>query len=170
MAVMALAMESGYVYLQSGRSSWLWQVHKSKFCSSHNMTTMECFYEPRSSCSLNDALGPAANEPMEVIANKYPAVHDSNFKVLPNGSLALPSPIANSARVVILHHTGGGSATRFVPSVMKSILDCSPVADELGYYWWRAVSTAYFLRPNQRTLQYLEQFRTIELDPSDGEK
>lgn len=169
MAGLALAMEMGFVYLQSARTQMLWQVRKSSFCSGRNQSTMECFYEPWSSCTLKDALGSAAEDSMEDIAKRFPAIRDDGFLVLPNGTLSMPSILEENARVVILHHTGHVvSASRFVPSVMKPILACSPVAATHEYYWWRAVSAAYYLRPNKPTLEYMATFRTLDLKPAEA--
>jgi hypothetical protein len=34
------------------------------------------------------------------------------------------------------------------------------------YYWWRAVSASYFMRPNKPTLKLLSKYRTLPIKPS----
>ena len=46
---------------------------------------------------------------------------------------------------------------------MKDILRCSPMKRKFWYYWWRAVSATYLLRPNAATLQWLASHRTLPL-------
>ena len=38
-----------------------------------------------------------------------------------------------------------------VPPHFKELLKASPIAPERWYYWWRAQSAAYVVRPNART-------------------
>ncbi len=56
---------------------------------------------------------------------------------------------ADPHRVIMVHI---GSGYFFEPSVLRDVLDCLPMNH---YYWWRAVSTAFLLRPNDVTLTWL---------------
>lgn len=38
-----------------------------------------------------------------------------------------------------------------VPPQLKSLLEASPIRPNRWYYWWRAQSAAYIVRPNART-------------------
>ena len=51
----------------------------------------------------------------------------------------------------------------FVPESLEGILRCSPVKREHWFYWWRAVSASYFLRPNSATYSWLERHRSLSL-------
>eukprot|EP00607_Mallomonas_marina_P003583 CAMPEP_0182439738 /NCGR_PEP_ID=MMETSP1167-20130531/86616_1 /TAXON_ID=2988 /ORGANISM="Mallomonas Sp, Strain CCMP3275" /LENGTH=302 /DNA_ID=CAMNT_0024633499 /DNA_START=499 /DNA_END=1404 /DNA_ORIENTATION=- len=130
---------------------------------------MECFYEPWSSCTVTDAVGAdLAGLGMEAIARLFPAVRDDGFIVHPNGTLTPPLPL-DSYRVVVLHHTGHNvRASKFIPSVLQPLLSCSPVDKGKEYYWWRAVSAAYYLRPNRATLDFISTFRSLSLSSEEG--
>ena len=51
-----------------------------------------------------------------------------------------------------------GDAPEMFPPQLDALLECSPVIQKK--YWWRAVSAAYLLRPNARTLQLMDQHRS----------
>ena len=38
-----------------------------------------------------------------------------------------------------------------VPPQLKSLLEASPISPNRWYYWWRAQSASYIVRPNART-------------------
>ena len=65
--------------------------------------------------------------------------------------------------------TGFGDTHQFVPRTLRRIFDCSPMEPSFGYYWWRAIATAYLLRPNTPTLNVLSNLGTLPLhDSSNG--
>ena len=49
-----------------------------------------------------------------------------------------------------------------VPVPMQAFADhCLQMQPQFRYYWWRAVSVAYLIRPNERTLRWLEEQRAL---------
>ena len=54
---------------------------------------------------------------------------------------------------------------KHLPSPLTLFLSSSTIRPEKHFYWWRAVSTAYIIRPNARTLQAIEE-RKRKIFPS----
>jgi hypothetical protein len=52
-----------------------------------------------------------------------------------------------------------------IPKRFQELLDCSPMKKEQRYYWWRAITATYLLRPNAATLAELRKYRTLPLGP-----
>jgi hypothetical protein len=102
------------------------------------------------------------------ISQFFTGILDEKFTLDANGILLKPQSFDEKVRVMVLHHTGHFAVSRFVPSVMRPLLTCSPVVKEHWYYWWRAVTTAYYLRPNKQTLEYMATFRTLDFNPTEG--
>lgn len=44
-----------------------------------------------------------------------------------------------------------------VPVMFHSLMEQTLIPTERRYFWWRAQSTAYTLRPNERTLAELQR-------------
>lgn len=45
---------------------------------------------------------------------------------------------------------------RAIPAAFHGLLEASVIRPELYYYWWRAQSATYLVRPNERTLREME--------------
>jgi len=58
---------------------------------------------------------------------------------------------------------------KFVPNDFKYILDCAEVGQRgYGFWWWRAISATYLLRPNQPTLKLLQEHEDPVLKELNG--
>eukprot|EP01041_Mallomonas_annulata_P006580 gene6580-13310_t len=171
-AGLALALDLGRVYIANpegpvhiGLLDNTWQT-RNPFCRSQNKLTLECYYEPWSSCSYKDALTGG----MHVKHPNMLRLHDQDFKLRNDRNETLPQHIIDKIgdrRTIVYVHTGfGDSSHMLVPRPMKHLLHCSPMSPRFDYYWWRAVSAAYILRPNAATLDKLDSLRKVVLGDS----
>eukprot|EP01042_Synura_sphagnicola_P033771 gene33771-43342_t len=55
-----------------------------------------------------------------------------------------------------------------VPHSFKPLLQCSPIKQEFHYYWWRAISTAYLVRPNAAVIEWIKKHGMQEYDKTDN--
>jgi hypothetical protein len=51
----------------------------------------------------------------------------------------------------------------YTPQIFFQYLDCTPLPRFWYFLWWRGISITYFLRPNERTLAWLEANRDQSL-------
>lgn len=177
-AGLGFAMDLDRVYLQNPFSSsatkWEWDV---PFCKEHSPSSIDidCYYEPWSSCTIFDALGPNATTILSAIAShRYrdipaTAEHLIDHLYLPEGIRHIQDLtqyqidkliVANSAqnekssRVLIIGQIQLFQQG-FVPRVFRSLLECSPVSLPVYYYWWRAISVTYVTRPKDVVVTWL---------------
>lgn len=101
-------------------------------------TLDECYFEPLSSCTILDALGDAQELNIETYTNNSARVLRS--AVMPMGSNLLP---------FLMNDT---------PLMFHSLLKSGSVSSKF-YYWWRAQSSAYLIRPTLRTVRELDRRR-----------
>ena len=78
--------------------------------------------------------------------------------------LNLPSrSLSPSSQVLALDIGPMIEMRKFVPSIFRQkpslLLPCSPLLPGYEHFWWRAIAAAYFLRPNEYTLNRLEEFK-----------
>ena len=55
-----------------------------------------------------------------------------------------------------------------IPHSLNHVLECSPMRVDNKFYWWRAVSSAFLLRPNEDTLALLRKHHDLDLSPTDN--
>jgi hypothetical protein len=156
-SILALALEMGRVYLQNPivPDIMKWESD-NQHCRSQNKTNLECYYEPWSSCTVLDALGPDAitilhRGPIRGIEwNDSPstALHDPKFKKTFLNEY-------EQDQVVMMQSLAIGSS--LLPSSFVPLLRCSPMKSTVFHYWWRAVSITYLMRPNSYALEWIEK-------------
>ena len=156
---LAIAMELGRVYLQHPDGDNIFWETDNAHCKGQNKNTLDCYYHPWSSCSIKDAVDAQHND-----VNTFKITHPSDFNEIFNDPVTrerFQSRIANFKALNLVFTTGGGiyQARRFVPSSVRPIINCSPMQHNLGFYWWRAVSATFLLRPNNATLDALAKYR-----------
>jgi hypothetical protein len=169
-AILGLAMEMGRVYLQNPLVPDLmrWEMD-NPHCRSQNKTNLECYYEPWTSCTVFDALGPNAmailrqdhlnQGPFPTIQwkNAPPtALHDPKFKEsflkqYQRDKVIRMSPMASIKYGVI-------------PSTFLPLLNCSPMNPAHLHYWWRAVSVTFIMRPNRYALGWIKSNQLTHFD------
>jgi hypothetical protein len=169
-AILGLAMEMGRVYLQNPLVPDLqrWEMD-NHHCRSQNKTNLECYYEPWSSCTVFDAFGPDA---MAILRRNH------------LGQQTLPTIQWNHAPATALHDPKNKEAflkqyvrdkvirmnpmasIKFgvVPSSFMPLLNCSPMNPLHFYYWWRAVSMTFVLRPNPYALGWMKSNQLTHFD------
>jgi len=164
---LALALELGRVYMmipdamQSGIATKMdsanrWQVD-NPHCRKQNNTNLDCFFEPWSSCTFEDA------------------IKGTSLKNLRGKGLLVPYNEINkdrakyeSLRTVIAHLSP--EVQDFIPSQLRKLVECSPFSPNKYRYWWRSISVAYLLRPNPATLQLFQLHRRDREQMFDREK
>lgn len=52
-----------------------------------------------------------------------------------------------------------------IPDILDSIVDGSPLKDSVKFYWWRAQSMTYFLRPTSKFIDRISQNRNLVYSP-----
>jgi len=168
---LAIAMELGRVYLQHPDGDNIFWETNNAHCKSQKKATLECYYEPFSSCTIQDAVDSQHRD-----VNAFKVTHPSDFNSIfddPEALNRVLKLISSQKALNLVYTVGGGAyqAKKFVPTAVKPIIDCSPMQRNLYFYWWRAVSATYLLRPNAPTLNALKTFRdTPALSLSDKEQ
>lgn len=117
------------------------------YCTDHGADTIDsCYFEPISSCSIQEAMeGRRWEEHAEI------------------PWLDAESYARNEARVLKYdcERSGALFLIRSTPVMFHELMQKGNVS--IGaYYWWRAQGVAYIVRPNERTLREIE-CRRIEL-------
>ena len=178
-ALLGLAISLGRVFLQYPiiHRSLSWQINNS-FCSSQNLKrkslNLECYYEPWSSCTIYDALGPDALKIIKRGKSLTPLAMDTNQRKLileniQNYQKLLPiiNDLINKYKnhKIIIATKSDFFYHGFIPLQFYSLLECSPMKESYYYYWWRAISVTYLLRPNLLTKKVLDEKRLLIFGP-----
>jgi hypothetical protein len=173
-SALGVAMNMGRVYLQNTESfeTVEWEFSNSH-CQTQNKTNLECYYEPWSSCTIFDALGPNA---VSILRNaremNYPEDHaqipsfmwtgDIHQMENPNVLQAFNKKFENNKVVTLKNMARLGNGG--LPNILLPIVQCSPMVSFANYYWWRAVSTSFTMRPNAATLNWMNSHALTEFD------
>eukprot|EP01041_Mallomonas_annulata_P009124 gene9124-18900_t len=195
-AILALAIQLGRVLIDSPYSIKrnVDIKENNSFCKRQGKRNKECFYEPWSKCSLDDAIGGrrrgeegrSINTLLEVFHGRNTNTNTDTHAVLSGGgggdissSIQLVNFTDDRIRTIMRDPTAAmirdwdrirtivldiplrqnHGFRKVIPSSMSDILRCSPMKPEHWTYWWRAMSTAYLLRPNVATRTWLHQQR-----------
>lgn len=109
-----------------------------QYCGDREPSFHTCYFEPISNCSLKDARAVLGVEAL-------------NYDGLTTVQL-LDADRPDEKVVKILQ---GPQHPHFYPPLFSTFLETSPINPDKFYYWWRAQSLAFLLRPNNRTLDEL---------------
>eukprot|EP01041_Mallomonas_annulata_P006284 gene6284-12725_t len=140
-----------------------WHVDNT-YCKEQNQTTMDCYFEPWSSCTIEDAL---RGRKIDSIPDIWLRQSERDWMRLVD-NYTLPSRLRKlSARYRTVIYINLGISSSFVPKQLRSILDCSNMIPDFSYYWWRAISATYLIRPNARTLQEINKYALLPIDHSE---
>ena len=136
-----------------------WQVD-THFCRDQNTNSLDCYYEPWSSCTLEDALrGKNIKSVPDLWFRSYE--YDQLYR---NGNRTLPTSFQKrNARHRTIQFINTATQMRFFPSKFRDLVACSPMRPDFDYYWWRAVATTYLMRPNRMTLLEIDKYRTLPI-------
>jgi hypothetical protein len=153
-AGLALAMSLGRVYVMlehQGDSSLNDKVHSlndfqinTEFCRKQGKLSLDCYYEPWSSCTLEDAL---QGTTLQTLRLQGLHMNFMDIKRRPH----------DRERALIVQLSP--ELIDDIPPQLAQVVACSPMDVSKYKYWWRAVSAAYLLRPNEPTRQLIMQHR-----------
>ena len=148
---LALSMNRVYVMLPDQMGSTMndkmHSINKFQvdidFCRNQSHLNLECYYEPWSNCTIKDALHGAS---VQALRNAGLHMDFNKFTELDRPERALIVQLSSSSHNVI-------------PAALEQIVECSPFNTGKYKYWWRALSTAYLMRPNEPTRQLIMRHR-----------
>lgn len=130
-----------------------WQT-RTPFCSDQNKITLECYFEPWTHCSINDAFDGDIKtvDDLRVLGKTY--ISDTDL----HNNHIIDSPY----KAILLESRA--DVPLVVPAQFENIYRCAPFDTHFNFYWWRAVSTAYLLRPSEPTLKKFQELGTLNLN------
>jgi len=173
---LAVAMKSGRVLLDATDRITSWETNTT-FCKTRNVLGKECYYEPWSSCTLEDAgLNSSQVDSVGAAYEKDIKNRKSEIKILKLSRTQMSNyihskhrgrlPAMNSVRTLVIPNVV--PFKELIPEPMKDILRNGPMKRRFWYYWWRAVSAAYIMRPNSRTKTWLTSHSTLSLKTNES--
>lgn len=129
------------------------------YCNQAQEHNWRCYYEPESSCSLEDVF-PGFNHSDPTTWS----LSEDNLEIF-HVHKAVEK---QKSRVLLLEtkdHAKEGA--HLIPKLIGPLMDCAKFTgrgeDDNAKKWWEAVAAAYLLRPNARTLALLQQLSTFDL-------
>lgn len=153
---LALAMNMNRVYIMfpdHGDSSLMSKMDSLNrfqvdidFCKKQKKTSLDCYYEPWSSCTIEDALQGTSLQGLRS-SNRHLFIHEVE-QLHKAGNATARAYIAQL-----------GDSSEILPHSLKHLYECSPFHKDKYRYWWRSVSAAYMVRPNEPTRQLIMQHR-----------
>jgi hypothetical protein len=160
---LALAMNMNRVFLMNPEGRPVnedrdnrWQVNNS-FCRNQNKTTLECYFEPWSSCNINDAMQKTTIEKLK--SDKENTFFSDTDIVIKNiGDIP--------AKTILIEHRA--DINNVMPFSLRNVFKCTQIRHYR--YWWRAVSASYFLRPNELTINLMNTYRSSDTLNFNSEK
>lgn len=122
-----------------------------KYCEGMD-TIDECYFEPLSSCTVLDAFGALeiSNENLKKFSQLNPDTYSKNSERVLQTSVKPLGDININLRTE-------------TPTMFHTLLQTGGIKEDF-YYWWRAQSTAYIVRPSLRTLRELGRRRKLVFD------
>lgn len=155
-----------------------------KHCKDQKVVGMDCFYEPWSSCSLQDTFRDKIIN-LKSLKAYYPGqlypVFIDDF-----GKKEILELLQDQVAIVLLFRRGLNAyrnhnyrskrkanynfdkIKKIIPSNVLKIIECSPMKADIYHYYWRAVSVTFFIRPNQPTLELMMKYSNNLIE--DGDK
>eukprot|EP01038_Epipyxis_sp_PR26KG_P014108 gene14108-18929_t len=160
-SVLALAMQLGRVFLLHPDGDNVFWEDKNPFCRGGKGVGLACYYTAVSKCTITDALFSLHGD-----VNSLPSVSMGDFQPAfdsSEGRLQIIEKYAavKSFNIILTYGNLRWNTHSFVPFQMIPLIKCSPMRDDNMYYWWRAVSATYLIRPNKRTLDFLTTFMNL---------
>lgn len=132
-----------------------WWTNNS-FCRLQGVHSLNCYYEQFTSCTDKDIYGEeegynrgkfiAESEGLPIDQKKYLSISEIYY----NNTWVLPQ------KTIVLSQVGVDVGRLFIPDAFIHILKCSPIPENFHFYWWRAISATYFMRPNKATRHLMQ--------------
>lgn len=152
---LALAMNMNRVFLMNPEGRPVneyrdnrWQVNNS-FCRKQNKNTLDCYFEPWSSCNINYAI---EGTTIEILKADKKNTYFSDTDIVKNNIGDIP------AKTILIEHRA--DINNVIPFSLRNVIQCTQIRH--FRYWWRAVSASYFLRPNDLTLNLMNKYRSSD--------
>jgi hypothetical protein len=154
-AGLALALSMNRVFIMfpdPGDSSLMDKMHSNNrfqvdidYCKNQGKgkTSLDCYFEPWSSCTIEDALKGTSLQTLRTAGLHVPFNEITTYD--------------RPERTIIVHLSP--ELRDKIPANLMHIMDCSPFNKMKYKYWWRSLSVAYLLRPNEPTRQLIAQHR-----------
>ena len=161
---LALAMNMGRVYIMfpDGQNQLTDKMHSNNrfqvdidFCRKQNKFSLECYYEPWTQCTIEDALKGSTIQQL-----RSDGLHLYDHELMKMGENA-------TAHTYIAQL---GDTSGIIPHALHDLYACSPFNPGKYHYWWRAVSAAFLMRPNEPTRQLIMKHRDDKEMVFDKEK
>jgi hypothetical protein len=153
---LAMAMNLGRVYVMfpdrgnSGLSDKMNSLNRfqvdTEYCRKQGKLSLECYFEPWSSCTIEDALRGATLQQLRVDGLH---LFDKEIQDL----------AANNNDTAHAYIAQLGDYSDTLPTALAPIFKCSPMDPSKYRYWWRSLSAAYLMRPNAPTRALIQQHR-----------
>lgn len=156
------ALKTGRVLLRRTKhasSAMMNYAFQFEYCNQAHEHNWRCYYEPESSCSLEDVFPGFNHSDPSTWSKSEEGVEVFNIR---------KSIESQTAHVLFLETNGNirGEA-HVIPKAIGPLVECAnfPSRDVSGSAkkWWEAVAVAYLLRPNSRTLTLMHQLSTFDL-------
>jgi hypothetical protein len=175
-AVLGVALDMDRIYLQNPivHSGVAWEF-ENPFCYKSGKKNLECYYRNYSTCSVFDALGPNAinilHQAVNNVKANQPFNHELYVTTIPSEWTGLPDKLAEIYRKaenfkVVLIRNPGWLKFGVLPQLFMPLLQCSPMKPDFFYYWWRAISMMFIMRPNDEALEWMRENQLAVLDQS----
>lgn len=150
---LAMAMNMGRVYVMfpdHGDSSLMAKMDSNNrfqvdidYCKKQGKLSLDCYYEPWSSCTIEDALK----------GTSLQGLRSSGLHLFAHEIVKLENPTARAYIVQL------GDSSEIMPTALQHLYACSPFKPDKYRYWWRSLSAAFMMRPNEPTRQLILQHR-----------
>ena len=135
---LAKAMDTDRILILAPTPDGVWS--QGKFCDGYD-NLHDCYFEPTSTCSYNDAVGEVSFDDIAYIDDDVEQHH---------------------LRVVRCDIGFAMADAALVPTRLKALLHASPIAVEKLYFYFRAQAVAYIVRPTGRTLAEIERRKQLQ--------
>ena len=138
-----------------------WQMD-NEFCRKQNKKTQECYFEPWTHCKIDDIMGgKTIAELKEARSTEYSEEH-TYFR----DSDVYQKSLYNMTKQRLILLENAADAQSAVPESFRKFIHCTPFIEGIAFYWWRSVSAAYLLRPNEATRKLLKEYSTLDFNPN----
>jgi hypothetical protein len=161
--VLAAAMNLNRVYLPHPTGDNIfWETNIPHCKNTVKDSSLNCFYEMFSKCTINDALEGYAPT-VDHLHTYYMSDVKASFQDELHRDQIVNYFKDQKAFNLVLTTGGPYDAKKFIPYQIKPILDCSPTRTDASHYYWRAMSAAFIVRPNLPTRYLLSKLHTVSI-------
>lgn len=162
--IMALAFRMNRVFTLSPDRAlykrFKWWTNNT-FCKSRGEDSILCYYEPLTSCTAEDIYGPDGfNRQKFMEESKGKPNEEKSYVFIPDIGRAHKTWNLPQKFLVMDCWMGNADQTqKYIPDVFMPLLKCSPIPDKWHFYWWRALTASYIMRPNKHVRELMLRHR-----------